>query len=49
MEVEDAMAEPEFDAVQVWKPRDRVIIQRMDDHLARRRESVLVEELETYL
>ena len=51
MEVDDAMVELEFDAVHAWKPRNCVIITRMEDYLARRRVNVLVEveEVETYL
>ena len=39
------------DAVHAWKPTDRVIIQRMEDYLARRRENIMVEvkELGAYL
>ena len=35
---------PEFDAVYVWKPRDRVIVKRMITYLARERQNVFVEE-----
>ena len=47
-----ARRDREFDAVHAWKPRDRaIIIERMEDYLARRRENVLVEveDKETYL
>ena len=51
MEIGGAMVEPKFDAVHVWKPKVPVIIERMEDFLARRREKVLVEVevLETHL
>ena len=43
MEVDDAMVDPEFDAVHAWTPRDRVLINRMEDCLARRGENVVVD------
>ena len=51
MEIGGAMMEPKFDAVHAWKPKVPVIIERMEDFLARRREKVLVEVevLETHL
>ena len=35
VEVDDAMVDLDFDAVHAWTARDRVIIERMEDYLAR--------------
>ena len=36
MEVDDTMVDPEFAAVHAWTPEYRVIINRMEDYLAKK-------------
>ena len=51
MEVVDAISDPEFDVIHAWRLRDRVIIRKMEDYLARKREDIWVKvgELEAHL
>ena len=51
MALDGARSFPEFDTVDVWRPRDRVIIERMITYLARKRQNVFVEVevLDTYI
>ena len=42
MEVVDATSDLEFDATHAWRPRDRVVNRKMEGHLPRKKEDVLV-------
>ena len=41
-EVVVAISDPEFDVIHAWRLRDRVIIRKMEDYLARKREDIWV-------
>ena len=49
--MDDAISDPEFDVIYAWRPIDRVIIRKVEDYLARKREDIWVKvgELEAYL